>query len=175
MSEPSKNIVGSNSAMKHREVDLSRKYTLIHLENYNQNSFTSSRVISNRRVIGYCAESPEFVLSEVFPKLVVTSFKGIELYAPNCFNYSSMKGISIEAVDPCFGIEGTVDRLLNLQELSSIIRSPSFSTNFEQSVMSIQSFVSREEIHEKLNPNYLQLKHDKETILNILSKFPLPF
>jgi len=83
-----------------------KKYTAVY---YTEEHMEYVREERYSNLIGYCARHPKQVLRALFAEFDVVEYKGEEL--------GKGPGLSIHEIEPVFGIEGTISRLLKNKEI----------------------------------------------------------
>ena len=102
---------------------LKGKSSSIYLIPYVHTTGLVTRSSCKSKLIGYCSESPVQVLEVLFPRYHVTNFNGYEFFGSGDFEDSTpMLGLGIIAIEPVFGINGTLKKLIKLEELAQVKR-----------------------------------------------------
>jgi len=151
-------------------IDLTEgKYTAVSLVTYFHAKGIIMRYAENPILLGYCVENPLEVLKSSFPKYHVTRFNGYELFSSEDFESTTpMLGLSIRGVEPVFGIEGRIKKLLELDEVLKVKRDKPVS---KEDVQRILARLKQRGEGDFLSPRYKQVKHDKEQIIAIVRQY----
>ena len=144
------------------------KFTEVYLDPYFHTTGLITRQSGPSTLLGYCAEDPLEVLRTVFPDYHVTSFNGYSLFGSGDFEPSTpMLGLAMEPIDSVFGIEGRIEKLLELDELLKVKRKKPIS---REDVDRIIAHLEEEDQHSFLFSDHKQERYNKRQIINVIKQ-----
>ena len=146
------------------------KYTAVSLVSYHITKNLIIRIAKDPKLLGYCVENPLEVLRTAFPDYSVTRFNGYELFGSGDFEETTPGvGLSIRGVNHVFGIEGRVEKLLELDEVLRIKRDKLVSEEHARRI--IEYLGAERHPLDSVSRTYHQVIHDKKQIIDVLRQY----
>ena len=158
--------------IKHNPVvDLTKgKSTAVYLDFYYiPKGDIITRAHGNRKLIGYCTENPLEVLKITFPEYHITRFHNYSFFSSEYMESTTpMCGLYIKQIDPMYGTEGKIEKLLGLEDIIKAKRDKPIS---KRDVKKIIDHINNTFFVPVFHSQYKQREYNKKQIIDVLKQY----